>query len=135
MKPILRLIRLEERTKYGTFGVLLISEEVFCVTLEPPDWENAAGKSSIPAQQYTCIRHISPRFGETFKVINVPGRSDILFHPGNTLPDTTGCIVLGQHFGKLQGNRAVLASGKTFETFMKILKGHDICRLTIREVY
>ncbi|MBW2342488.1 MAG: hypothetical protein JRF53_00485 [Deltaproteobacteria bacterium] len=135
MKPILRLIRLEERTKYGTFGVLLISEEVFCVTLEPPDMENVAGRSSIPAQQYTCIRHNSPRFGETFKIINVPGRKNILFHPGNLLPDTAGCIVLGQHFGRLQGNRGVLASGKTFTTFMKILRGYDICRLTIREVY
>lgn len=135
MKPILRLIRLEERFKYGTFGVLLISEEVFCVTLEPPDWNNVVGRSSIPAQQYTCIRHNSPRFGETFKVVNVPGRSDILFHPGNLLPDTTGCIVLGQHFGKLQGNRGVLASGKTFERFMKILRTYDILRLTIREVY
>ena len=43
---ILELIRLEENDQFGTFGVLRINKQVFCVTEErgmrplPPLWEN-----------------------------------------------------------------------------------------------
>lgn len=132
---IVELIRLEERNHYGTFGVLKIDKEVFCATLEPPDRLNKKNISSIPAKQYRCRRIISPKFGETFEVMNVPGRSDILFHAGNTLQDTQGCIILGQHWGKLLGDRAVLNSGRTFHTFMGMMDGVNILHLTIKEIY
>jgi len=132
---IVELIRLEERNHYGTFGVLKINKEVFCVTLEPPDRLNRRDVSSIPAQQYRCHKIISPRFGETFQVMNVPGRSNILFHAGNRVGDTAGCIILGQHFGKLLGDRAVLNSGRTFHIFMGMMQDEDIFHLKIREIY
>lgn len=134
MHPVLELIRLEE-TDAGTFGVLKVNKQVFCVTLEPGDLENAENRSSIPAQQYTCRRVKSPRFGKTFQVLGVPGRSDILFHPGNTAADTRGCIILAGHFGKLAGERAVLNSGNTFRQFVMMLEGHRFLHLTVREVY
>lgn len=134
MKPILEIIRLSE-TDQGTFGVLRIQKEVFCVTLEPPDWLNSQSRSCIPAQQYLCRRVKSPKFGATFQVQDVPYRTAILFHAGNRVQDTEGCIILGQHFGKLTGDRAVLNSGNTFESFMEALEGHDEAHLTIREVY
>lgn len=129
------LIRLEERNHYGTFGVLKINKEVFCVTLEPPDRLNRKNMSSIPAQQYRCYKIISPRFGETFQVMNVPDRKNILFHAGNRVGDTAGCIILAQHYGKLLGDRAVLNSGKTFHAFMGIMQDESIFHLTIREIY
>ena len=135
MKPIVELIRLEEDHYYGTFGVLKIQKELFCVTLEPPDVLNEKFKSSIPAQQYTCNRRFSKQFGETFEVTNVPGREGILFHAGNYVGDTQGCIILGEHKGKLKGYRAVLNSGETFETFMKMMKNYGSFHLTIKEVY
>jgi hypothetical protein len=134
MTPVLELIRLEE-TDAGTLGVLKVNKEVFCATLEPGDFENAENRSSIPAQQYLCRRVRSPRFGKTFQVVGVPGRSDILFHAGNTADDTAGCILLGEHFGKLSGHRAVLNSGKTFVQFVGMLEGNPYLHLTIREVY
>ena len=135
MIPILEIIRLEENAQYGTFGVLRIHKEVFCVTLEPADRLNRAFMSSIPAQQYVCGRYLSRRFGFTYKVNNVPGRDNIIIHSGNKVDDTEGCILLAQHFGKLQGDRAVLNSGKTFQQFMEIMKGHERASLTIREIY
>lgn len=132
---IVELIRLEENHDHGTFGVLKINKEVFCCTLEPPDILNAQNVSSIPAQQYICERYNSPNFGNTFKVINVPGRSSVLIHAGNIVQHTKGCIILGQFFGKLIGDRAVLNSGKTFKSFMSIMNGVDEFHLTIREVY
>lgn len=135
MKPILELIRLEENHNCGTFGILKICKEVFCVTLEPPDQLNRPNISSIPCKQYTCIRDSSHSFGETFKVMDVPGRLYIFFHPGNIVTHTEGCIILAEHFGKLHGDRAVLNSGKTFKDFMGMMKGYNSLHLTIKEVY
>lgn len=132
--PILELIRLEE-SDAGTFGVLKVNKQVFCVTLEPRDAENATGKSSVPAQQYACRRVNSPSFGRTYQVLGVPGRSDILLHPGNTAGDTAGCILLAEHFGKLGGSRAVLNSGATFREFLGLVGDFSYLHLTIREVY
>jgi len=132
---VVRLIRLEEDYEYGTFGVLTIDAAVFCVTLEPPDMENEQDISSIPAQQYICERVNSPRYGETFEIKNVPGRSHVLFHPGNVVEHTRGCILVAEHFGKLQGDRAVLNSGRTFRLFMEELKYEDQFHLTIKEAY
>lgn len=135
MKPILELIRLEENETFGTFGVLRIQKGVFCVTLEPSDLLNAPNISNIPAQQYSIKRVTSPRFGETFQVMDVPGRTSVLFHAGNIVAHTQGCIILGQYFGKLKEDRAILNSGATFSAFMGIMAGHDVAHLTIKETY
>lgn len=132
--PILELIRLEE-SQAGTFGVLRVNKEVFCLTLEPRDELNAPTRSSIPAQQYLCRRVESPKFGETFEVTDVPGRSHVLFHAGNVAHDTQGCILLGATWGKLKENRAVLNSGDTFRRFLDLLANHGEAHLTIREEY
>jgi hypothetical protein len=131
---IVELIRLEDSYD-GTFGVLKINKEAFCVTLEPPDNLNSREKSCIPAQQYVCNRYKSPTYGDTFIVQNVPNRSGILFHPGNTRKDTAGCIIVAQHFGKIKGFRAILNSGETFKEFMEIMKDERHFHLTIKEVY
>lgn len=135
MRPILELIRLEENEKFGTFGILKINKKVFCVTLEPSDLENAPSVSSIPAQQYLIRRIQSPTFGETFQIDNVPGRSHILFHKGNVVGHTEGCVLLAQHFGKLGNNRAILNSGVTFKNFMRELQNYNVAHLTIKEIY
>ena len=129
----IQLIRVEESSK-GTFGVLKIDGEAFCVTLEPPDNENYENISCIPENIYFCRRIVSRKFADTFMVKNVFGRTDILFHAGNVLEDTKGCIVLGQHFGKLRGDRAVLNSGNTFQQFMRKLDGLKIFILEVKGV-
>ena len=132
--PTVRLVRVEESSE-GTFGNLIICSQVFCVTLELSDWLNEQNISSIPAQQYRCIRIRSPHFGETFEIVDVPGRSHVLFHAGNILDHTKGCILLGQYFGKLRKDRAVLNSGKTFKDFMRIMEDINTFNLTIKEHY
>lgn len=132
--PSVRIYRVEESYR-GTLGIVTICDKAFCVCLEPPDARNQRNISNIPDSQYTCKRVESPRFGETFEVINVPGRSHVLFHAGNFVNDTAGCIILAQHFGKLYGERSVLNSGATFKKFMEGVKGIDQFSLTIKEVY
>lgn len=135
MRPIVEIIRMEESFKYGTFGVMKINKEVFCVTLEPPDIENTKNVSSIPAQQYLCKRIVSPKYGECFEIQDVPDRTVVLFHPGNIVDHTEGCIITAEHYGKLHGNRAVLNSGNTFKKFMARLDGYNEFHLTISELY
>ncbi|MFC2076616.1 DUF5675 family protein [candidate division KSB1 bacterium] len=135
MRPIVELVRLEENYSYGTFGALKINKQVFCVTLEPHDELNARRISSIPAQQYLCRRHHSQRFGETFRIMDVPGRDGVLLHPGNIQSDTEGCVLLAEHYGKLKGKRGVLNSGKTFRAFMALMDGIDEFHLTVQEHY
>ena len=132
---ILELIRLEE-TEAGTIGVLKIDKLVFCYTLEPKDMENQANISSIPAQQYLCKRVESPSHGDVFEVTGVPGRAHILFHSGNTIRDTAGCILLGDKIGFLDGKaRGILQSRSAFYSFMDILNREQTLHLTISEVY
>lgn len=133
--PIVEIIRIEENGQAGTFGVLKIAKQAFCVTLEPVDRDNEPFRSSIPAQQYTCNKIISPKFGRTFQIVDVPGRDMVLFHAGNVVEHTEGCILLAQYYGKLRGERAVLNSGNTFRQFMEILKDESSFNLTISEKY
>ncbi len=131
---VIEIIRLEE-SEEGTFGIMKIDKEVFCNTLEPKDELNSTGISSIPAQQYIATRYSRAKYPDTFEITKVPGRGKILFHPGNTIQNTEGCILLGQYVGKLRGQRAVLNSGNTFADFMDRLILENQFHLTITEVY
>lgn len=131
---VLELIRLE-KTEFGVVSILRINKEIFSCALEPPDKNNAADISCIPAGQYFVLPVQSPKFGNTFTVSGVPNRSNILFHAGNTKEDTHGCILLGETIGKLKGERAVLNSGATFKRFLDLLSGERKLPLTIIESY
>lgn len=117
---VLELIRLEKSGK-GVVSILKINKEIFCCALEPPDNNNQVNVSCIPVGQYYIDPVNSPKFGKTYKILNVPNRSNILFHAGNTMTDTQGCILLGETIGKLKGDRAILNSGSTFKKFMEKL--------------
>ena len=128
------LIRLEEHSVEGTFGTMRINGQAFCVTLEPPDKNNAQWISNIPPGKYKCKRYSSAKYPRTFEIIGVPMRSRVLFHSGNTVDDTHGCVILGQYFGKLRDNRAVLNSGNTFAAFMGLLEDEEGFDFEIIEV-
>ena len=108
------------------------------MTLEPADLLNASNVSSIPAQQYLCRRYSSDKYPNTFQVMDVPGRDKILFHAGNVIGHTEGCILLGQYYGKLKAEddrRAILNSGNTMKSFLRLMINHDEFKLTVHEAY
>ncbi len=117
----------------ATFGVLKTDDDMpFAVTAELPWKDNQVGVSCIPKGTYECKRIISPKFGETFEIIDVPGRTHILFHKGNNPPaDSKGCILIAEEFGTLNGEAAILASGRGFAEFLQKVKNLDSFILNI----
>jgi len=83
----------------STIGKLFIQGEMFCDTLENPWKNNVRNISCIPEGEYK-VRLRLPRESATrdylhLLVQDVPDRSYILFHIGNTAKDTSGCILVG----------------------------------------
>jgi len=126
--------------EFGTFGVLMEKDRPpFALTLEPPWKDNEPNISCIPAMTYHVFPVVSPRFGKTWEVVDVPGRSHILFHKGNiakpSVSDTLGCILVGERFEFLGGHPAILASKPGFNEFMDILDEENVFKLSIMEHY
>ena len=86
-------------TKESTIGRLYINGESFCDTLENPYINNERNISCIPKGQYKVrlrlARESATRDYLHLLVQDVPNRSYILFHRGNTAKDTSGCILVG----------------------------------------
>ena len=116
------LIRVGQSNR-GTFGVLRYGQVAFAVTLERPWENNQQNISSIPAGRYRCRRIRSPRFGDTFEVCDVPNRTHVLFHKGNFLHETEGCILIGEEFSGTYDKPFVASSERGFMEFMKLTVG------------
>ena len=71
-------------------GHMELDNQFVCYTLEHPELH-------IPEGTYPILLQESPRFEMlTPHLQNVPGRTFIEIHPGNTEKDTEGCILVGQ---------------------------------------
>lgn len=122
------------RTEDATFGVLLDDSIPFALSLERAWLNNEVGKSCIPVGTYVCKRVQSPKFGNTFEVTKVPGRSAILFHKGNIHDDSHGCILVGEQFNPVLGENGITASAEGFAEFLRRMAGLAEFLLRIEEV-
>jgi len=75
-----------------------------CDTLEKPWKDNVRRESCIPTGAYEAVAHVSTHFGRCLWVTHVPGRDQILIHPGNYQEDTLGCILVGYGYTDLNGD-------------------------------
>ena len=121
------LIRANRNGVAPTFGRLEDEEGVqVCVTLELPWRDDAHEVSCIPAGEYPAHRFLSPKRGyEVFMLDDVPGRSAIELHIGNTVHDTDGCILLGTAHGLVNGQQGITGSGDAFRKFMALCAGEQ----------
>jgi hypothetical protein len=84
----LLLQRKASKSSY-TMGKLLANEELFCDTLENT-------KKIIPAGAYKIALVWSNKFHRVLpELLNVPNRTAIRIHRGNSVKDTQGCILVG----------------------------------------
>lgn len=131
----LRLVRVAENNG-ATKGALCFDNEPELLTLELPWLDNETKLSCIPEGKYRVSLQFSQRFQRPlFKIMDVPGRSGILFHSGNTVRDIEGCILIGQRFGHLDGFPAVLNSQKALDRFFTLMDGATEANLIIVSAY
>lgn len=103
-------------TPDGTFGQLFRNGQQICVTGELPWLNNEPDKSCIPLGLYLCIPHDSIAHPQTWEFTNVPGRSEVLLHNGNSpLKDSLGCVLVGNTYGVVDGMKAVMNSVLTLD--------------------
>ena len=115
-----------ERFAYSPFGVFgkLIIPEFECFTFERPWLDNKKRESCIPEGKYTLKLGTFNRGGyEAYEVMNVPDRSLIKIHVGNSIDDVVGCIAPGKALGYLEGKWGVKSSKKAFKEFMEAMNG------------
>lgn len=130
----LHLIRISTDSEVGTFGVLKWQDDAapFAVCLEDPWRGNEKNVSCIPDGIYTCEFYDSPTHGPTFQVMNVPNRTYILFHRGNTHINTQGCVLIGESYSHLNGIPSIASSRQGFDEFWFRAKDVDEFELEIR---
>lgn len=106
----------------GTFGVLRYGQVPFALTLERPWEDNEQNVSCIPAGRYVCRRVRSMKFGNTYEICDVPDRTHVLFHQGNYIADTQGCVLVGEEFSGTWDRPFIASSQRGFLEFMKLLQ-------------
>ncbi len=106
-------------TDMGTFGKIGVAD-VTLYTVERPWLGNAASISCIPEGTYKC----KPRWYngggyDAVEVLDVPNRRHILFHIGNTMLDSAGCILVNSKLGWVHNMWAGQGSKNAFNLFMQ----------------
>jgi hypothetical protein len=129
---VLDLIRVGS-SHHGTFGVLRHEQVPFVLTLERPWEDNEQNISCIPPGRYRCRRIRSPKFGNTYEICDVPGRTHVLFHAGNTIEDTQGCILVGEEFSGTWDKPMLVSSQRGFGELMACLDDMPEFDLVIHE--
>lgn len=140
---ILRLTRFNDGPELpskvaGMFGTLILPSDRELYTCEPPWVGNAPFKSCIPDGVYLLKKRLSQvvedttagKYREGWEVTAVPGRTFIMFHPGNWPHNFKGCIGPGLSYGLIpdaQGTYrlGVGSSMDAFEILMAELEGED----------
>jgi len=116
----------------ATLGRLLVEDVPPLWTLERPWLGNQTRVSCVPTGCYTCIPHGwrgGARFRSVWELEDVPDRSGILFHAGNTVADTEGCILVGRGLIAVEGVR-LIQSRDAIELMRKAI-GENAFDLTI----
>jgi hypothetical protein len=114
----LQLIRFSQSSEMGTFGRISVGG-ITLYTVEQPWNDNKSNISCIPLGEYACSPRKYFKGGyDAVEIKNVPSRSHILFHRGNTLYDVRGCIAVGSDLGYVKNRWAVIRSKAAFEVFM-----------------
>ncbi len=108
----------------GTQGVLLLDGRPVGVTLEPPWRDNEDSASCIPAGAYFADYAFSPRLKRnTYYLREVPGRDGVMFHDGNWIKDTLGCILVGTGISNNPNGLMITESDSAFKMFLTRLRG------------
>jgi hypothetical protein len=101
-------VRLEryEYTDLGVHGKLFLPDGTELATLEPPWVDNEPFVSCIPEGIYTLVPHDTEKYPDTWALVgntvsHFPApdtkRSSVVFHSGNHVTDTAGCVLVADY--------------------------------------
>jgi hypothetical protein len=132
------------RTKKAWDGVFGEIPELNLKTLEhayqvkgPDGRLTGSFDAKVPKGTYTCVRgkHTLPNGEEieTFEVLNVPGHTGILFHPGNKYQDSAGCFLVGIDVVCVGHQNMITTSRLAFHEFMDAQQDVDQFVLTVND--
>ena len=82
-------IKREREINGALIGKAYVNGAFFGYTLENDSYK-------IPIGNYSASLRDSQKFGKKLLFLDVPGRSGILVHNGNTKDDTRGCIIIAK---------------------------------------
>lgn len=101
----LRVMREPTLPNGATHGCLFVDGHYACFTLEdairevpgqPVTQWKVPGATAIPSGRYRVIVTPSARFARPLPLlVDVPGFSGVRLHPGNSVGDTEGCLLVG----------------------------------------
>ena len=95
---------LDDRTLGKLFFYDPVELSFILYTLELVWDDNKKEKSCIPEGVYKALPHVSPNFGWSLWLQNVPNRTEILIHTGNFITDSLGCILPGLEWRDINGD-------------------------------
>ena len=105
-----------------TIGSLYTDDcELICCTMERPWLKNKVNVSCIPAGTYKLKPVNSPKFGKTYQVCDVVGRTHILIHKANKPSELHGCIAPVSSYGILDEEWAGFSSKRAYNNLMALL--------------
>lgn len=127
------LVKREFFTDKYTIGKLYVDGVYFCDTLENtvrPEGIKIPNETAIPYGKYKVIVNFSPKFKRLLpRLLEVPMFDGILIHRGNSVVDTSGCILVGEN--KVKG--MVLNSTPYEEKLVELLKDKKDIEITIEK--
>ena len=127
------LVKREFFAETYTIGKLYVDGVYFCDTLENPvrpEGVKIPNETAIPYGTYEVIVNFSPKFKRILpRLLNVPMFDGILIHRGNSVKDTSGCILVGEN--KVKG--MVLNSTPYEEKLVELLKDKKDVEITIEK--
>ena len=123
----IKVVRMAEG-KHSTLGHLYIGGVFCCYTLEDRvREEKIPGRTAIPAGDYTLALNVwggmNGRYQNLFSTMHrgmievkgIPNFSLVYFHLGNTHADTSGCLLVGNHYQFHQGDYRLLHSTAAYK--------------------
>lgn len=115
------ILRRTKTDLFGTHGRMEFGGDILCHTIERHD------ARLCPEGVFACEPHIKSNNGQKCWILNnVPGKTGILIHTGNTEGDSEGCIIIG-----LQPNaQGVVQSKLALQKLQRILPSHFTLKIT-----
>lgn len=126
-------MELELKRKYAVKGANGTVYHKVCHTIELPWKQNRRNISCIPEGRYEVRKRYTAKRGEHLVVMNVKGRSGILFHPANeAAKELLGCIApVTTHTGSGKGSQSRLANEKLKALVFEALERKEKVFVTI----